>query len=133
MREQYLHYRVKVHRQISSAHWAGGSSAEPLGDALAVECVATARHFHSMANHRVRCFILKADATVLTPRWRRLHAECQERLGRSELQLFVDPKLEHGVGDAAIPTGLTRQGNEFRNLGLRKDVLALLVGEVELL
>ena len=36
------------------------------------------------------------------------------------------------MGDAAIPTGLTRQGNEFRNLGLRKDVLPLLVSEIEL-
>jgi hypothetical protein len=37
------------------------------------------------------------------------------------------------VGDAAIPVGLARQGYEFRNLGLWKDVLPLLVGEVELL
>ena len=37
------------------------------------------------------------------------------------------------MGDAAILVGLTCQGHEFRNLGLRKDVLPLLVGEVELL
>ena len=37
------------------------------------------------------------------------------------------------MGDAAIPKGLMRKGYEFRNLGLRKDVLPLLVREVELL
>ena len=92
------------------AHRAGGSLAEPLGDALAVECVAAAGHFHSMVGRRIRCFILQADATVLTPRWCRLClcTERQERLGRDELQLFIDPKLKRGVGDAAIPIGLVR-------------------------
>jgi hypothetical protein len=47
--------------------------------------------------------------------------------------LFVDPKLKRGMGDAAIPAGLASQGHEFRNLMLGKDVLPLLVGEVELL
>ena len=37
------------------------------------------------------------------------------------------------MGDAAIPTGLACQGHEFRNHGLGKDVLPLLVGEVEFL
>ena len=37
------------------------------------------------------------------------------------------------MGDEAIVAGLARQGCEFRNLGLRKDVLPLLIGEVELL
>ena len=37
------------------------------------------------------------------------------------------------MGDAAILAGLARQGHEFRNLGLGKDVLPLLVGEIELL
>ena len=37
------------------------------------------------------------------------------------------------MGDVAIPIGLTRQGHEFRNLRLRKDVLPLLIGEIELL
>ena len=133
MREESLHCQVKIHRKISTAHRAGGSPAEPLGDALAVECVAIARHFHSMAGHRIRCFILQADAAVLTLRWRCLRVEHQERLGRDELQLFVDPKLKRGMGDAAIMVGLTRQGHEFRNLGLGKDVLPLFVGEVELL
>ncbi|CAD6256879.1 unnamed protein product [Miscanthus lutarioriparius] len=90
-----------------------------------------------MDGHRIRCFILQADAVVPTPRWcclcLSLRAERQERLGRDELQLFVNPKLNHGVGDTAISTGLMRQGHEFRNLGLEKDVLPLLVGEIELL
>ena len=37
------------------------------------------------------------------------------------------------MGDAAILAGLVHQGREFRNLELRKDVLPLLVGEIELL
>jgi hypothetical protein len=37
------------------------------------------------------------------------------------------------MGDAAILTCLMHQGYEFRNLGLGKDVLPLLVDEVELL
>ena len=37
------------------------------------------------------------------------------------------------MGDAAILSGLVHQGRKFRNLRLRKDVLPLLVGEVELL
>ena len=68
VREESLHYRVKIHRQISSAHRACGSPTEPLGDALAVECVAIAEHFHSMAGRRIRCFILQADTVVPTPR-----------------------------------------------------------------
>ena len=109
MREESLHYRVKIHRQISSAHRAGGSLAEPVGDALAVECVATAEHFHSMADCRIRCFILRADVVVLTPYWRcRLCTEHQELLGHDELELFIDPKLKCGVGDVAILAGLTR-------------------------
>jgi hypothetical protein len=47
--------------------------------------------------------------------------------------LFIDPKLKCGVGDAAILAGLVCQGHKFRNLALRKDVLPLLIGEVELL
>ena len=106
-------------------------------DALAVKCVVIAGHFHSMASRRIRCFILLADAAVLTPRWRRLRLrlriEHQEHLGRDELQLFVDVKLKCGVGDATIPIGHMRHSCKFRNVGLRKDVLALLVGEIELL
>ena len=49
VREESLHCRVKIHRQISSAHRAGGSPAEPLGDALAVECVAVDEYFHRPA------------------------------------------------------------------------------------
>ena len=88
-----------------------------------------------MADHMIRCFILQVDAAVPTPHWRhlRLHAEGQERLRRDVLQLFVDLKLKHGVGDVAILAGLAHQGHEFGNLGLRKDVLPLLVGEVKLL
>ena len=37
------------------------------------------------------------------------------------------------MGDAAILVGLGHQGHEFRNLRLRKDVLPLLVDEIELL
>jgi hypothetical protein len=37
------------------------------------------------------------------------------------------------VDDAAIPAGLARQGHEFTNLGLGKDVLPLLINEIELL
>ena len=108
MQEESLHYQVKIPTQIASAHRAGGSPAKPLGDALAVECMAVARHFHSMAGHRIRCFILLADAVVLTPYWRRLRlrVECQERLRRDELQLFIDPELKCGMGDAAISAGL---------------------------
>jgi hypothetical protein len=108
VREKSLRYRVEIHRQISSAHRAGGSPAEPLSDALAVECMAIARHFHTMPGHRIRCLILQADAAVLTPRWRRLCvcAEHQEHHGRDELQLFIDPKLKRRVGDAAITVGL---------------------------
>ena len=36
------------------------------------------------------------------------------------------------MGDAAILAGLVRQGHKLRNLMLEKDVLPLLVGEVEL-
>ena len=86
-----------------------------------------------MADHRIRCFILQADAIVPTPHWHRLCAEHQERLGRDELELFVDPKLKRGMGDAAILAGLACQVHEFRNLAFMKDVLSLLVGEVELL
>ena len=68
VREESLHCQVKIRRQIKSAHRAGGAPAKPLGDALAVKCVAVARHFHSMAGHRFRCFILQANATVPTPR-----------------------------------------------------------------
>ena len=108
MREESLHCQVKIHRQISSAHQAGGSPVEPLGDALAVECVAIAGHFHSMVGYRIRCFILQVDAAVSTPRWRRLrlHAERQEHLKRDELQLFINPKLKRGMGDAVILAGL---------------------------
>ena len=57
-------------------------------------------------------------------RWHRLClclcAKHQEHLGRDELELFINPKLKRGMG-------------EFRNLGLGKDVLPLLVGEIELL
>ena len=99
--------------------------------------MAAVGHFHSMASRRIRCFILLADAAVLTPRWRhlclRLRSERQEHLGRDELQLFIDPKLKRGVGDVAVPVGFACQGHEFRNLELRKDVLPLLVNEVELL
>ena len=135
MREESLHCQVKIHRQISLAHQAGGSLAKPLRDTLVVEFMAAAGHFHSMASHRIRCFILQADAAVPTPLWHcpHLRIESQERLRRDELQLFIKPKLNCGVGDAAILTGLTRQGHEFRNLGLWKDVLPLLVSEVELL
>ena len=45
---------------------------------------------------------------VLTPRWYRLRAERQEHLRRDELQLFVNLKLKHGVGDVAILADLTR-------------------------
>jgi hypothetical protein len=73
-----------------------------------VECMAIAGHFHTMAGHRIRCLILQADAAVLTPRWRCLcvYTKHQEHLGRDELQLFIDPKLKHRVGDAAITVGL---------------------------
>jgi hypothetical protein len=55
-------------------------------------------------------------------------------LGHDELQLFVNLKLKRGVGDAAaILAGLARQGHKFRNLRLGKDVLPLLVREIELL
>ena len=101
MREESLHCRVKIHKQILSAHRAGGSLAKPLGDALVVECVTVAGHFHSIAGHRIRCFILWPDAL-------RLHAERQEHLEHDELQLFVDPKLKHGMGDVAILAGLAR-------------------------
>ena len=37
------------------------------------------------------------------------------------------------MGDAAILAGLVRQGHEFRNLRLGKDVLPLLIAEIELL
>jgi hypothetical protein len=88
-----------------------------------------------MAGCRIRSFIFQADAAVLTPCWHclRLSAERQERLGCNELELFVDPKLKSCVGDAAISVGLTCQGHVFRNLGLRKDVLPLLVSETEFL
>ncbi|CAD6231725.1 unnamed protein product [Miscanthus lutarioriparius] len=88
-----------------------------------------------MADYSIRCFILQADVAVLTPRWcrLRLRTERQECLGHDELHLFIDPKLKHGVGDVAIPVGLACHGHEFKNLGLRKDVLPLLVGEIELL
>ena len=33
-----------------------------------VKCVATARHFHSMAGRRIRCFILQADVVGPRPR-----------------------------------------------------------------
>jgi len=133
VREEFLHCQVKIHRQISSAHQVGGSPAEPLGDALVVECVAVAGHFHSKAGHRIRCFILLADVAIPTPRWRhlRLRVECQERLRRDELQLFIDPKLKRGVGNAAILVGLVCYSHEFRNLRLGKYVLPLLVGEIE--
>jgi hypothetical protein len=100
--------QVKIHRQISSAHRAGGSPAKPLGDALVVECMAIVGHFHTMAGCRIRCLILQADATVLTPCWHRLCvcAEHQEHLGRDELQLFIDPKLKRCVGDVAVTVGL---------------------------
>ena len=100
-----------------------------------VECMAIARHFHSKAGRSIRCFILQVDGAVLTPCWRRLclHIERQERLERDELQLFVNPMLKRGMGDAAISVGLACQGQEFWNLRLKKDVLPLLVGEVELL
>jgi hypothetical protein len=108
VREESLHYPVKIHRQISSAHRAGGSPAEPLGDAFVVECVAAAGHFHSMADHRIRCFILQVDAAVSTPRWCYLYLRAKrlERLGRDELELFVDPKLRRHEGNAAILAGL---------------------------
>ena len=66
VREESLHCRVKIRRQIKSAHQASGASTKPLGDALAVKCVATAGHFHSMADHRIRCFILQVDVVVPT-------------------------------------------------------------------
>ena len=106
MREESLHCWVKIRRQIKSAHRAGGAPDKTLGDALAVKCVAAAWHFHNMAGHRIRCFILQVDAIVPTPRWHRLYAEQQERLGRDELELFVNPKLKRGVGNAAIVVGL---------------------------
>jgi len=62
-----------------------------------------------------------------------LRVEHQEHLGRDELELFVNPKLKWGVGDAVIMVGLACQGHEFRSHALGKDVLLLLVGEVELL
>ena len=37
------------------------------------------------------------------------------------------------MGDAAILAGLARQGHEFKNLRLRKDVLLVLIDEVEFL
>ena len=37
------------------------------------------------------------------------------------------------MGNAATLAGLAHQGHEFKNLGLMKDVLPLLIGEVELL
>jgi hypothetical protein len=37
------------------------------------------------------------------------------------------------VGDPVILAGLVCQGHEFKNLRLRKDILPLLIGEVELL
>ena len=95
--------------------------------------MATARHFHSMPSRNIRCVILQADVAVLTPRWRRLRTERQERVGRDELELFIDPKLKHGVGDAAIPASLACHCHEFRNLRLGKDVHPLLVGEIELM
>jgi hypothetical protein len=58
VREESLHCWVKIHRQILSTQRVGGSLAEPLGDALAVECMGAAEHFHSMASYKIRCFIL---------------------------------------------------------------------------
>ncbi|CAD6220585.1 unnamed protein product [Miscanthus lutarioriparius] len=95
--------------------------------------MATTEHFQSMVGRMIRCFFLQAHAAVLTPCCRHLRAEHQECLRRDELELFIDRKLKHGVGDAAILVGLARQGYEFRNLTLGKDVLLFLVGEVELL
>jgi hypothetical protein len=133
VREASLHCWVKIHRQIKLAHWAGGAPTKPLGDALAVKCVDVAGHFHSMAGRRIRCFVLQADVAVSTSRLRCLHAEHQEHLRRNELELFIDLKPKCGMGNVAIPAGLTCQGREFRNLTLRKNVLPLLDSEVELL
>ena len=86
-----------------------------------------------MDGHRIRYFILLADVVVLTPHWHRLCVEFQERLKRDELDLFVDLKHNCHVGDAAILVGLACQGHKFRNLRLKKDVLPVLVSEVEFL
>ena len=74
-----------------------------------MECVAAAGHFHGMASHKIRCFILQAgccssDPPLVLPL---PTSERQEHLERDELQLFIDPKLKHGMGDAAILAGLT--------------------------
>ena len=68
--------------------------------------MAIARHFHIIAGRKIRSFILQADVVVPTPRWgHRLGIEHKERLGRGELELFVDPKLNRRMGDAAISAG----------------------------
>lgn len=80
-----------------------------------------------------RSFILKADATVPTPRWCHLRAERQERRGHDELHFLVDREPNLRLGEAALLAGLARQGGEPRNRRLGKDVLPLPIAEGQIL
>ena len=133
MRQVALHCRVKIQRQIAWAQRAAALPVEPLGDTTLVEYVAAVGHNHNMAYRMIRCFILQADTTVLTPRWRRLRAQRQERHGRNELDFLFDHEHNHRLADATIPASLPRKGNEMRNNSFREDVLLVPRHEVDFL
>jgi hypothetical protein len=63
-----------------------------------------------MAGHRIRCFILQADAIVTKPHWRRLYTERQEHLGHDQLDLFIDLKHNRRMLGPQVQEPQAREG-----------------------